>query len=413
MDIQNGITTEFLDETQINFLNEHFNKKFPDVDAKITVNLNRKDYEDETNLECVMRYVLTYNHPISPEDETWFFIEQDGDEMDVFSGIESVINKYIIQTKTCDHEFDRPKDEYGSTYPDGRSVCTKCELALKNHLPRIPNKHVIKMSSHSKGVVSQFDWGKTYIQGGDSGIVFSKKGSYRTAFMEAFPKIHGMGTFIRGEGDGIQAAEQQCWEIYQRMLNCKGHEWDRHVHGALREDGYAQCKHCKMCTSDALEPLTTCSVSDKPTKKTFGDGHICHTHYFELPEEDRIREYIKMMQDSSFSTNVAKETFDYKFVSRAQKRLFHELGEDEYLEHKRRLRQIIVFIKHNFYALVLGSSPLRRRESFTEEENRLMDECHDRIIEHIGLILDHIKSDGPSRLTCKHFIAKEYWPSEE
>ena len=108
-----------------------------------------------------------------------------------------------------------------------------------------------------------------------------------------------------------------------------------------------------------------------------------------------------------------KETFDYKFVSRAQKRLFHELGEDEYLEHKRRLRQIIVFIKHNFYALVLGSSPLRRRESFTEEENRLMDECHDRIIEHIGLILDHIKSDGPSRLTCKHFIAKEYWPSEE
>ena len=124
------------------------------------------------------------------------------------------------------------------------------------------------MSSHSKGVVSQFDWGKTYIQGGDSGIVFSKKGSYRTAFMEAFPKIHGMGTFIRGEGDGIQAAEQQCWEIYQRMLNCKGHEWDRHVHGALREDGYAQCKHCKMCTSDALEPLTTCSVCDKPTKKT-------------------------------------------------------------------------------------------------------------------------------------------------
>ena len=156
MDIQNGITTEFLDETQINFLNEHFNKKFPDVDAKITVNLNRKDYEDETNLECVMRYVLTYNHPISPEDETWFFIEQDGDEMDVFSGIESVINKYIIQTKTCDHEFDRPKDEYGSTYPDGRSVCTKCELALKNHLPRIPNKHVIKMSSHSIGVKPTF-----------------------------------------------------------------------------------------------------------------------------------------------------------------------------------------------------------------------------------------------------------------
>lgn len=418
MDIQNGIASQFLNEAQIEFLNEHFNGKYPGVDAKITVNLNRSNYEDENDFDYVMRYVLTYKHPISPEKETWFAIEQSSEDIDVTKGIESVLAKHRLQTTECAHDFTRPTDAFGQTYPDGRSLCNKCELKLKKHLDPIPNKQVIKMAMSSDGVVAQFDWGDTYVQGGDDGLVLAGKRSYTTAFVEAFPKIHGMGTFIRGEGTNVQEAERQCWDIYQRMLSCDGHEWDRNVGGTYREDGYAQCKNCRMCTSDALEPLTLCSVCEKPTTKSFGDGYLCHKHYFETPEELRVAEHLEMMKDGTLSeSQEAKYAFDYKFVSRAQALLFNALGEDEYMANKSQLRQIIVFMKHNFYVLVLGISPLRSRENYSEEECRLMDVCHQLMISELPLIISHIKGKkgdkSTPKLTYRNLIPKEYWDKDE
>jgi hypothetical protein len=219
MQIKNGIVSNLFDDAQIEDINSHFNGKYPGIDAEISVNLNRKNYDDESCQELVLRYVFRYKHPLSPKEKTWFFLEQEDGHHDVYKGIESTLEKHSVQTKTCNHYFIRPKDEFGSEYPDGRGRCVKCELELKDILEPIPNISIIKMSMSSNGVVAKFDWGKTFVQGGDSGIVFSRRKSYTTAFVEAFPKINGMGTFIRGEGEDVKSAEDACWEKYQRMLN--------------------------------------------------------------------------------------------------------------------------------------------------------------------------------------------------
>lgn len=60
-----------------------------------------------------------------------------------------------------------------------------------------------------------------YIQGGGRGIVFgAPTGTYRTAFVEAFPR--NPNTFLRGEGPTIAAAEDACWVQYERIQNCAG-----------------------------------------------------------------------------------------------------------------------------------------------------------------------------------------------
>src|SRR5512136_1108243 len=51
------------------------------------------------------------------------------------------------------------------------------------------------------------------------GVTPDPKGTYRTAFFEAFPQVphngQQYGTFIRGEGGSIEEAEQKCWARYQ------------------------------------------------------------------------------------------------------------------------------------------------------------------------------------------------------
>jgi hypothetical protein len=414
MQIKNGIVSNLFDDAQIEDINSHFNSKHPGIDAEISVNLNRKNYDDKSCQELVLRYVFTYKHPLSPKEKTWFFVEQEDGHHDVYKGIELTIEKYNLQTKTCSHEFVRPKDEFGSEYPDGRGRCAKCELELTGLLEPIPNISIIKMSMSSNGVVAKFDWGKTFIQGGDSGIVFSRKKNYTTAFVEAFPKINGMGTFIRGEGEDVKAAEVDCWEQYQRMLKCDDHEWDRNVNGTLRDDGYAQCKKCKMATSDALSPTTKCIVCEKPSNKTFGDGHICYTHYFETSEDENLENHLNMMRGSggSLTFNPEKESFDYLFVFRAQKLLFEAIGEEEYLLYKNNLRQIIAFMKHNFYVLVLDHHPLKNKEVYTDAEYELVNDCLQLMIGNLDLILDHVKNDGPTKLKYKHFIPEKYWDED-
>src|SRR5690606_1105287 len=90
----------------------------------------------------------------------------------------------------------------------------------------------------------KYDWTENgreiFVQGGGSGVVFSKKGGYTTAFFEAFPKIPDC--FIRGAGETIAEAEEQAWQKYQGILNCPGHEFDRRD----RKDGYAFCRHCSF-----------------------------------------------------------------------------------------------------------------------------------------------------------------------
>lgn len=74
-------------------------------------------------------------------------------------------------------------------------------------------------------------------------------GTYFTAFVEVFTG----GTFIRGEGATLAAAERQAWNRYQAWRSCPGptgqHEWspDRHLPGgrSIRyRNGAGFCRHC-------------------------------------------------------------------------------------------------------------------------------------------------------------------------
>ncbi len=63
-----------------------------------------------------------------------------------------------------------------------------------------------------------------FVQCGDRGLVLSKNGNYRTAFFEACPDNipadgypDGLGTFLRGEGESIEEAEQACFIKYEKI----------------------------------------------------------------------------------------------------------------------------------------------------------------------------------------------------
>jgi len=83
-----------------------------------------------------------------------------------------------------------------------------------------------------------------FIQGGKHGVVLVRGGqNYRTAFVEVFPA----GTFIRGEGETIAAAEQSAWEKYQAGLGCE-HEYEPRSH----TNGGGFCKSCGQFGSNVF-----------------------------------------------------------------------------------------------------------------------------------------------------------------
>jgi hypothetical protein len=122
-----------------------------------------------------------------------------------------------------------------------------------------------------------FDWKESgkdiFVQGGRSGAVFSKSGGYTTAFFEAFP--NRPKCFIRGEGTTLEEAEKKCYDKWQKIINCPGHEMDR----LDRTDGYAYCKHCDY-SATVFEPLTKCRICKKPTSysRDYKGRYYCKKH---------------------------------------------------------------------------------------------------------------------------------------
>lgn len=403
MHIKNGIISELLSDEELAKINKHFNSHHPGIEAEISINFNIADKDTpERTPGYYLRSVLKYKHPIEPDVEKWFFIEQDTDDLDVYKIIDSTLDKYYLQLTGCAHEFKRPLDCNQATFNDGRAICSNCELKIKKYLPKIPGQTIIKVSCGDNIVANHF-WDDFFVQAGHNGVVLNSTDSsaYTTAFFEAFPKISGLGTFIRGEGKSIHEAEEKCWEKYQKRLACKGHEWDRNVHGDLRDDGYAICVNCGL-TATALEPVTKCEKCHKPTTKKFYKKHICYTHYFEIPEEERVKENLKLFSESSWRhQDESKCSFDYIFISRLQHALFIEMTEQEYLELKSSIRHFIGVLKHNFYVLMLDAHPLRNRD-FKDEDYALMEECHKLILSKIPLVLKHIKSKGEKSSLLKN-----------
>jgi hypothetical protein len=93
-----------------------------------------------------------------------------------------------------------------------------------------------------------------YVQGGSHGIVLvhgslskalttgelDTRGSYRTAFVEAFPAEPK--TFLRGEGSTLAEAEEVCWGNYQRVINCGEHEFQQRGY----KNGAGICQNCGL-----------------------------------------------------------------------------------------------------------------------------------------------------------------------
>jgi hypothetical protein len=74
-----------------------------------------------------------------------------------------------------------------------------------------------------------------FVQWGGRGIVLAGNDSYQTAFFEVFPK-DGSAGFIRGEGEGLEAAEADAHKTWVRQSGCHatgGHRWTR----AMRKKG--------------------------------------------------------------------------------------------------------------------------------------------------------------------------------
>lgn len=82
-------------------------------------------------------------------------------------------------------------------------------------------------------------------------------GTRHPTFFEAFPK----GTYLRGEGATLEAAEGRAWAQHQREIACPGHEWSP-VGGGQPErlDGVGWCVLCRRFESNVLPVRTVCAT---------------------------------------------------------------------------------------------------------------------------------------------------------
>jgi hypothetical protein len=202
----------------------------------------------------------------------------------------TILVRYTGETSCAEHDFVRDRHSSGSDYRDGRGVCRYCGYQRPGVLAPDESSQLARCSlSRETQYPTVHDWrspasGKApMLQGGDRGMVFSRSTgeSRRTAFFEAFPKVDGHGTFIRGEGETLRQAEEQAWSQYQAYLACPGHEFSREVRGTHRTDGSGICRHCGLFASSALPPETRCECCGLPTNVTHGDRVLCYTHLFE------------------------------------------------------------------------------------------------------------------------------------
>lgn len=110
------------------------------------------------------------------------------------------------------------------------------------------------MKISNTDVEAQHPWPEgTHVQGGSAGIVLrpvERGGNYRTAFVEAFPA----GTFIRGEGETVEAAEDACWAEYQKIVNCDGGGEHGPYEPRHYENGAGFCVKCDAWFSNVCEP---------------------------------------------------------------------------------------------------------------------------------------------------------------
>lgn len=129
----------------------------------------------------------------------------------------------------------------------------------------------------------QKDWPEDCnVQCGEKGLVIKGKESYNTAFFESFPS--NPSTFIRGEGNSLEQAEDSAWLKYQNILSCKEHVYKRHG------EEHGVCEKCGLFTSHCFPPEHKCSVCEKENVNynAANKGKLCRDHF--LTENQSLKE---------------------------------------------------------------------------------------------------------------------------
>lgn len=82
-------------------------------------------------------------------------------------------------------------------------------------------------------------------------------------FFEAFPP----GTFIRGEGDTIEAAERSAFRQYERQKGCKHFFGRYHSRRGTYTNGGAHCHLCGRFEGSYFPPIVQFGTHRKPLKR--------------------------------------------------------------------------------------------------------------------------------------------------
>lgn len=135
--------------------------------------------------------------------------------------------------------------------------------------------------------VSSHDWpDDILVQGGGNGVVIQRStgGSYRTAFVEAFPG----GTFLRGEGKTIADADDACWAQYVKFGQCE--------HGPYEPRSYTNgcgfCVKCGMWFVDVCEPSEDHKIDREAcdrVKARYGADIPMMAQWYGLVDDEKAR----------------------------------------------------------------------------------------------------------------------------
>ena len=132
----------------------------------------------------------------------------------------------------------------------------------------------------------------TFLQGGERGLVLASTGSYRTAFVEASPPAGpGPGTFLRGEGATLAAAEDECWARYQAMVTCRAHPSHGPFERRHYRNGAGFCTWCGGWFSGVLPPLGESqayglSALERALTDATGEAAVELLRWYAAPDEE-------------------------------------------------------------------------------------------------------------------------------
>ncbi len=227
------------------------------------------------------------------------FINSEYSSESIIDAIQTSIESHL-KYSSCKHSDLKPHiTKEGVLVTNGVMECSECGmLTLPSVEDRSSERRTILLSAFGRAkeryYTTSFNWSGISIQGGDNGVVISasKGKSYATSFFEAFPTIHNVKTFIRGEGSTLVEAEQDAYEKLNKKKKCKEHDWVRNDGRVERKDGYATCTKCAL-SGHALEPTTQCTICKSPAKLTNLDKFYCDAHYNELSFDELYENDVK------------------------------------------------------------------------------------------------------------------------